>query len=376
MEEAQFYKKLVERYVAKKLSPEELEVFYHLLNEGKLDSYILSSMEEETMAAPGTQQRKVWKLPAGQWIKLAIASCIIILLGVTLFSWHHHNRRQAAQMAGNKQRVPDKAILVLSSGDTIYLNDAPQGKLKALAGLQIMKDEDGVVSYVAQKNDQTITDSARNTIKVPAGGLNRIVLEDGTKVWLNASSSLTFPSSFTEKERKVQLSGEAYFEVTSAAKAGHRPFIVETATQKIAVLGTSFNISAYQDEQETKTSLLEGKVSVSTPKSTTVLKPGQQARVSREGNAAVMEVDPETVMDWKNGDFVFADEDLKSIMRKLSRWYDVAVVYEEEGMAAETFSGRISRSKKLTDVLHLLSLSGEINYQLKNNVLYLSSKRK
>jgi transmembrane sensor len=365
------HKKLVQRYTEKKLSSEELEVFYFLLMEGKLDEYILDAMDQDIAAVPVQLTPQKAPFPWSTIVKFSLAACVFIAVGLFFFIRETKNSQISIAHIQDKAPGAEKATLILGTGETIDLNDAPDGQLKTSEYVRIVKDQNGRVSYTGKgKPDLVANGSAENTIKVPKGGHYEIKLADGTMVFLNAFSSLTFPSVFTGKSRIVKLIGEAYFEVTSKEKAGGKDFIVETGNQKIQVIGTSFNVNAYADEPYTKTTLLKGKVEVKSARGTKGLIPGQQSILDSKGTASVIDIDPETALDWKNGDFIFANESLKSVMRKLSRWYDIEVVYEN-GITDEALSGQISRNKKLSEVLQLLSLSGDLNYRLDNNILHL-----
>ncbi|WP_316836880.1 FecR family protein [Pedobacter nutrimenti] len=369
MREAALYKKLVERYIEKKLSSEELEVFYHLLDEGKLDNYILDAMDEDIAVIPEKPKVQLHRFSLSKVIKISAAACILVAVGVAFFIRQTKVSHESFVQIEDKAPGAQKATLVLGSGETIDLNNAPDGQIRTSENVSIVKDQDGRISYKGKRDPSGGTD-AFNMIKVPKGGHYEISLADGTRVFLNAFSTLTFPSVFTGKERLVKLTGEAYFEVTPSFKAGGKAFVVETGNQKVQVVGTSFNINAYTDEPYTKTTLLKGKVNVLTSAGTTKLVPGQQSSMDFKGVTTVANVDPETALDWKNGDFIFVNESLRSVMRKLSRWYDMDVVYEK-GISDETLSGQISRNKTLSQVLQLLSLSGDFNYKLDHNLLHL-----
>lgn len=255
----------------------------------------------------------------------------------------------------------NKAILTLADGKTITLNEAADGELIKAEGLLIRKTGHGQLVYEVAGNHAGYT---YNTISTPQGGTYQIILPDGTKVWLNAASSLKFPTSFaTLKERKIELSGEAYFEVVKDAK---HPFKVLTPKQEVQVLGTHFNVSSYADETVVKTTLLEGAVRVSNLQKANagmvVLKPGQQSTLSNDG-ITVAKADLDEVLAWKNGVFVFNDEPLESIMKKVSRWYDVEVVYEGVDKH-KLFGGSVSRFDNVSKVLRQLELTGGVHFKV------------
>ena len=209
------------------------------------------------------------------------------------------------------------------------------------------------------------------SLQTPAGGQYSVRLSDGTKVYLNASSSLKYPVKFTGNERKVILTGEAYFEVKSNPD---NPFVVESNMQRVRVLGTKFNVNAYSDEQENRTILLEGKVSVRTLNDkvhTYNLKPGQQSRVSG-GGVKITSADIKAAVAWRDGYFSLENKSLDRILREVGRWYDIKIVYEG-AIPQVAFYGDASRESEFTVILQLLSSAG-VNYHLKDRVLYIEGK--
>lgn len=301
------------------------------------------------------------------------AAIILITCSLAVYVYHFQRTIVPLSLSEMHDANPgsDKAILLLADGTAIHLDEANRGILTDRNGLTIIKSEDGLLTVrpSGHKSRQPET----HTISTPRGGQYQVLLSDGTKVWLNASSSLSFPSFFGDNERKVMLNGEGYFEVAGSGSGTRPPFIVETASQKIEVLGTHFNVNAYADEKLTSTTLIEGNVRIITPQRSTLLKPGQQSQVDQQGSFSITPVDLETVTAWKNGDFVFADEDIPSIMRKISRWYNVDVVFMDN-LSHETYNAQISREKKLSEVLRVLQLSGGLFTEIKDGVLYISSQ--
>lgn len=257
----------------------------------------------------------------------------------------------------------DKATLQLADGRTMYLDSTTSENLSFATGGAIKILEKGILTYTLR--NRAPYDEGINTITVPKGGKFKLLLPDGTSVMLNASSSLRFPTNFSGKERRVKLIGEGYFEVTKKlTKAEKVPFIVETDKQIVTVLGTTFNINAYQDEETVKTTLIEGSVKVSPTDQNTsiILKPGEQSILNNE-NLTFKQVVASQSIAWKQGDFAFDDMPLEEIMRQISRWYDVEVSYEEN-IGKIKFGGSISRSKDIQEVLDVLKLTG-IHFNLK-----------
>ncbi|WP_316751495.1 FecR family protein [Pedobacter gandavensis] len=258
----------------------------------------------------------------------------------------------------------DKAKLTLGNGKVIVLNEASDGELLKVGGMLIRKTGNGQLVYEVAADQVLGTAYTYNIISTPKGGTYHVILPDGTKVWLNAASSLKFPTSFTyQKERNIELTGEAYFEVSKDAK---HPFRVHTPKQEVEVLGTHFNISSYVDELAVKTTLFEGSVKVSNlhkEGSHIILKPGEQSVVSK-GEITVAKADLEEALAWKNGLFVFNDEPLEGIMKKVSRWYDVEVVYEPGLDKNKRFGGSVSRFDKVSKVLRQLELTGGVHFKI------------
>ncbi|MGV3509199.1 MAG: FecR family protein [Sphingobacteriaceae bacterium] len=252
----------------------------------------------------------------------------------------------------------DKAILTLADGSRIVLGDSIKGEITK-QGNSLVINTNNVVSYNT-KNPGLNSNAtpAYNTITTPRGGQYKIILPDNTVVWLNAASSLRFPTAFTGNERKVELTGEAYFEV---AKNKAMPFKVNAGNSQIEVLGTHFNVMAYTDEHSTNTTLIEGSVKVIKDNSEALLVPGQQAKVADKINVASADVNE--AIAWKNGLFQFKEAELKTILRQISRWYDVEIEYEGK-LPKEKFRAEVSREANLSQVLKILEISG-VNFTIK-----------
>lgn len=254
------------------------------------------------------------------------------------------------------------AILTLADGRSLVLDSMANG-LVASQGSTNITLNNGKVFYGINKDDQSAISTGMNTLSTPRGRQYQLELQDGTKVWLNAASSITYPTVFNSKERMVKVTGEVYFEV---AKNKAAPFKVELADKTIIeVLGTHFNINSYDTENSFNTTLLEGSVRITTLMGGPVLmKPGEQVQVNGKGVKLVRNIDLEKVMAWKNGLFSFSDANLETVMRQLSRWYDVDVLYEGPVPDVE-FNGEIDRNLTLSQVLNGLSAT-RINYKIKN----------
>jgi len=247
-----------------------------------------------------------------------------------------------------------KASLTLNDGSVIALEEAGQGIIATQGKTFVIKNEEGLLAYdMSEKEDINV---GTNTITTPLGGEYRVTLPDGTKAWLNAASSIKYPTAFTGSERIIEITGEVYLEVSKDAA---KPFIIKVNDiSEIKVLGTHLNINAYPDEEAVRTTLLEGSVQVRDSSGASVtLSPGQQSSVGMYGIVSVQNVDVESVVAWKNGVFQFNSLSIDEIMRQISRWYKVEVIYQNEKLQGE-YSGIVSRNTNLSEVLDMLELSG------------------
>ncbi len=294
------------------------------------------------------------------------AAAAVLIIGGSLLLINRPRIQETKEKMVTHEITPGKegATLVLANGRKILLSDASKGELANESGVVISKNEEGALIYsvrntggnkagAGQKNSYNMLSTAR-------GEQYQIRLPDSSLIWLNAASKLKFPSSFHAlKERRVELSGEAYFEV---AKNRKQPFVVQTGGQEVKVLGTHFNVSSYVDEPNAVTTLLEGSVQVSGNGEVKVLKPGERA-VRTGTRIKVSEADLSEDMAWKNGDFYFNNEGIESIMRQISRWYDVDIIYQGE-LTDEKFYGTISRSKNINQVLNVLEKTRGIHFKI------------
>ena len=311
------------------------------------------------------------------WIKTAAAAAIVIIVtGWILYAWLHTGKKPeqiivAARNNFKNDVAPggNKAILTLSDGSTIILDSAHNGSLAQQGATSVNKLNNGQLEYKAIAGGQSAA-VTYNTLVVPRGGQYQVILPDGTKVWLNAASSLKYPTLFTGNERQVVLSGEAYFEVAHSKKV---PFIVDITPEqgrkggRVEVLGTHFNIMAYPDEEGIKTTLLEGKVKVSQSATANgqeaILQPRQQAVLNNSSDVKVIDnINTDEVVAWKNGLFDFRSADIHAVMRQLSRWYNIDINYSAE--AKDRFYAKIPRDTRLSDVLQALTMTGKIHFEV------------
>jgi ferric-dicitrate binding protein FerR (iron transport regulator) len=315
--------------------------------------------------------------------RFSIAASVLLVLGLSVFVLKNKLTNSSDNLTAVSKKsniIPggNKATLILADGSRLPLDEVANGKVISQKGIQVSKSADGQLTYTVKDHGDMAANSAAdsaplfNTIETPRGGQYKVILPDGSQVWLNASSSLKFPISFASaKERRVELTGEAYFEVT------HRPdlpFRVITSKQTVEVLGTHFDISAYADDATTKTTLLQGSVKVSVYDSGNgaLLKPGQQSKVN--SNIQVSDVNAEEVIAWKNGYFRFDDEKLENIMKSVARWYDVDVVYEQESLKNETFGAVTTRFSTIGTLLDMMQQTGDIKFSVKGKIITVSKK--
>jgi transmembrane sensor len=294
------------------------------------------------------QKSKAVKQPlfARLWPRIAMAAAVVVIISATILYYNGKNSfDKLEQQIAASQIKPGRgqAILTLANGSKVQLSDV-----------------NGKPVYVVPE-DSSGTGTKYNTIEAPAGGQWQVVLADGTRVWLNALSSITYPTSFTGAERKVKIDGEAYFEV---AHNEALPFRVQSAGQTVEVLGTKFNIMAYYDEAQAKTTLLEGSVRIAAGKDEKILRPGEQALVMNGDVKIENDVDLESAIAWKNGDFIFKGEDFKTTMRKIARWYNVEISYDPSVPADIELAGWISRDSQLSIVLKRIELAGKIHFNV------------
>jgi ferric-dicitrate binding protein FerR (iron transport regulator) len=305
------------------------------------------------------------------WPKLAAAA---LLIGFGLYWWKgYQGKVQLAQQKAVAVQPADlppggnKAVLTLGDGSSITLDSAGNGLLASEGGTSVTQSGKGRLVYKSGHGASSVP--VMNTVTTPKGGQFHIVLPDGTGVWLNAASSLRFPTAFTGKQRNVEITGEVYFEV---AHNKQMPFVVKNGETRIAVLGTHFNVMAYDDEKVMRTTLLEGAVKVTRGTQEALLAPGQQARINAgTGNVRVVEgVDTDKELSWKNGYFQFENESLESIMRQVSRWYDVEVRYEGN-TRGENFTGRLPRNSNVSKLLKILALSG-VKFRIEDKTIIVT----
>ena len=388
---------LLERFLQNKLSSSELKLFlakanqpvnqeklqkaledklskkayYGLSKNIKIDQ-MFQKMLEKAAKEDGSKEAKIIPVSTDRrYFRYITAAAILLILATGALLLINQNTQQqiAKQEIGLEFKTDvlpggEKAILTLSDGSEIILDSASNGTLTQQGNTRIIKLANGQLAYKAKGSPNRML---HNTMRTPRGGQYELLMPDGTKVWLNASSSLTYPTAFIGLERKVKLTGEAYFEV---AHNSNMPFKVEVSGLEINVLGTHFNVNAYEDEVTTKTTLLEGSVQIKKGTSAAVLEPGQQAQLGKNGEITMVGgFDLEEVIAWKNGLFSFNGADLPTIMRQLSRWYDVEIQYKGE-IPKRRFTGQVFRNLKLSEALKVLELN-HVHFEIEGKRLTL-----
>lgn len=358
MDENTFYRQLIQRYKNNEASDEEITLFFQLLEDGKLETFLSEAMDAEVPdAKPVRRLRNRW------WMA---AASILILLGAG--AYFIHLKQPEKIVVKNNVIVPgsNKAVLTLANGSSIILEDAENGNLASQGNAHIVKKGDVLAYNTGRASDVSIM---YNSVTTPRGGQYRIILSDGSHVWLNAASSIRFPTTFAGNERTVELKGEGYFEIEKNAAAPFKVKLEDGA--EVEVLGTHFNIMAYNDEQENRTTLLEGSVRVSKNGSSRLLRPGDQAVLTASGEVLLRKgADVAEAVAWKNGLFLFKSADIKTLMRQAARWYDIEIVYEG-GITPDRFSGKISRNSSLQQFLKILQLS-DVHYKIENRKLIIT----
>ena len=370
-------KKVLDKVSAGTATPvEEQTAKYWLHYFSKDDIPVLSEDElnQETEAIyKSLMEYKATAKVKRLWYPAVAAACLLMVIGGGLFYYNQQISPEpkaaiVTNIINDVAPAQNTATLTLASGKKIILSDAPIGLIAEQTNVSIFKTADGKLVYKAKSlkdNEQktAIDNSELNSIATARGQQYQVVLPDGSKIWLNAASTFTFPATFTSfNQRKVELVGEAYFEV---AKDKAHPFIVKTDKQEVEVLGTHFNVNSYSDEDATRTTLLEGSVKVSNHNEQKILRPGQESLLAKN-NLSVRKADTEEAVAWKNGDFIFNNEDFGSILRQVSRWYNVEII-DNGNHKNLHLSGTVSRSKNISVVLQALEVTGKVKFKIDGN---------
>ncbi len=338
------------------------------------EKIISTFIEEKSRKREKKAKAPVIKLrPPNSWWKVAgVAACLCAMI-IAILVIQGRPKKIALVKALPGKAVSDDvkpgghtAVLTLADGTRILLDSTSNGFVSMQGNTKVMKQQGGVIAY--NKENSGRTELSYNTMSTPAGGMYQLILSDGTKAWLNASSSIHFPIEFTTKERRVSITGEVYFEV---AKNAGKPFIVTVnKLAEVKVLGTHFNLNAYDNENEIKTTLLEGSISISKGTNSETLTAGQQAQINKNGSIKKLnDVDLEEAVAWKNGKFIFNGTELQEVLRQAARWYNLEVVYEGK-IPDDKFSGQVSRSVSLSNLLKWMQWS-EVYFKLEGRKLII-----
>ncbi|MBO9591950.1 MAG: DUF4974 domain-containing protein [Niabella sp.] len=380
---------LLKGFAHNAIAEEEIEEMLLLLRQDANNTALHALIGElrneagEAVPAVSVDWEKIWNAvqPAPRripWHRWRAVAAVAGMLGIALFLWLSRNKvppqavvKRVPVRQQQKEILPggDRAVLTLADGSQIVLDSAANGKLASQGNTDIIKLANGQLAY--KGTGGKANELLYNTMRTPRGGQYKLILPDGSKVWLNALSAIRYPASFTGNDRRVAIAGEVYFEVV---KDPARPFKVSLLPgsgkegMEVEVLGTHFNVNAYSDELLANTTLLEGSVKVNQAAGSIVIRPGQQAQVNQGGKINVTSnVDVAGVVAWKDGHFIFRDTDLKTIMHQLTRWYDVDVQYAGN-IPERYFTADISKNKTLSGVLKILEQSN-IHFEIQGRTI-------
>ncbi len=345
--------------------------------EDKIFNYIQFGIKE--------QFKKESTLNRIPYLQIAASILVIFLFSTTIYFYRSSiaSKSQLPIVQGvakieDKQPAKNIAILTLGNNSQIVLDEATNGEIAQESGVSILKTDKGELIYkIRNSNNLSNNDLNKyNTISTPMGGKFKVILPDGSLVVLNAASTLKYPLHFDEKLRKVSFTGEAYFEIAKLVDKQKKriPFYVYSNNQIVEVLGTHFNINSYDNEEYSKTTLLEGSVKIINEKSTAaakILKPGQQAVIKRgDVQTKILIADEAQALAWKDGYFLFKNTNIKDVVNELERWYNVDIQYDD-AMEFENITGYISRNVKISSVLKMLQLSGIVNYEISGSKIII-----
>ena len=349
-------------HIIQKETIEKKKLLYKAANKDIVYKRIVKQIENK-------KHKKAIKLKRLNILKYAAVFVIFLTAGTWVYNTSFNETTITEKAIKNIEPGYEKATLVLSDGSTIDL-EAHKNELIASSSItEIQNTDEGLVYNTVDKKVpiNTISQALKyNTLRVPVGGMYQVTLPDGTKAWLNSETSLKYPERFDGEQRIVELEGEAYFEVTKSVKE----FIVKTNTANITVLGTQFNVSAYKNDSYFSSTLVEGKVRLSSESSlnSVILAPSQRAVLNHNGTTFnVNQVDPEIYTAWKEGKFYFERERLDNILTRVSRWYNIDVVFENDYLKDQTFTGVVLKNKTIDNLLDMISKTTRINYTITKN---------
>ena len=314
------------------------------------------------------QQRRKRRFLINMARVAAVALPFVIALVLYVGLNREEEQMVRPSLASNILPGTSKAVLTLANGQMIPLGKEATDSTIITDGTQISASGSGV-TYASGVESESVV---YNKLEIPRGGEFCLTLSDGTRVWLNSETSIQYPVAFGAMERRVFVQGEAYFEV---AKDANKPFTVQFMSSSVTVLGTSFNIRAYPEEKRSQTTLAEGSVRIYSPGSSMLLKPGEQAEVSAlSGEMVKQEVEVKNFTSWKDGRFVFEQQPLEYIMRTLERWYDIRVIFKDEGAKRISLSGNMKRYGDFSQVMKMLQMTGDVRFELHGNDVYITTE--
>lgn len=314
------------------------------------------------------------------WWYMVAAVVVLVAAGISYFALNKTEKQapQAAVIAQKKApgSTPDsrKAVLILADGSTIPLNEMNDGALAQQGNVLVQKKRNGVLEY--KLTGAEANTASFNTIRTPRGGEYQVILDDGTRIWLNSASTLQFPVHFNNNDRRVTLTGEAYFEVESALMptGQKRPFIVSVDNMEVQAVGTAFNISAYKEDDRSQTTVVEGLVKVNRNNKSNMLTPGKKL-IAKDNKVTVEDADIKQEIAWKNGNFVFHNTSLTMVMNELARWYNMDVAYDT-GVPSLHFSGEVERATGIKNVLQMLEYTGGVTFTISNRIITVHPGKK
>lgn len=382
---------LLNRYLENRLEPEEFDELWKALGAGKYTGepidetlqalWIQAASEEarvpdarwdahlEHLLGPDARPEASGPVKRMRSLRWLAAASIVLVAAAGVWLYFRGAGLDADRFAGVAGRIVpggNRALLQLANGQRITLDSLSAGLVAQPHGARVMNFKNGSLAYL--KSKEASGEVSYNLLTTPRGGKYRLTLSDGTRVWLNAASSIRFPTVFGKDKREVDIGGEAYFEV---APNPHAPFVVHAGGFRLKVLGTSFNVQAYPDEATINTTLVTGAVLVTDGDADIRLKPGQQVLADGSGRLDLIpHADVDAAIAWKNDLFWFDDEDIATVMRKIARWYNVDV--EFRGKVREHFTGSLSRSSDVSRVFKLLGETGAVHFQVQDRKIIVS----
>ncbi len=369
-----FWKQIIFNYPEKELiirQASKLLVSIHFLEEYPPTRQVEDSLKKTISAITNKRNSTPVISIFRRWS--TVAASVVVLISISFFFFQNRNTEQMATVLPSKEIMNDfapggnRAILTLGNGETIILDSAENGALSTQGGTAVLKLADGKIAYEGshENNSKKIV---YNTISTPTGGQYNLTLSDGSKVWLNAESSLKFPASFAGEDRMVELIGEGYFEI---AHNEEKPFHVSVNNAIVEVLGTHFNINAYSNENSLKTTLLEGSIKVIKGSQNVIIEPGQQVVINNASNSININklVNLEEAVAWKNGLFQFNNLDMQEVMNQLGRWYGMNVIFDEDA-PLKRITGKIYRNKNASEVFKVLEKL-DVHFKLEGNTVII-----